>query len=197
MTKASPPKPAAAAPPGPRATAPGRSRISIWPVHPNAGAGELTFGMKRSRVTGLMGEQPDGTDGVHDFYLEAGVKLGFDDEDRLELITLMAPAQPTFKDKLLLGEPYRDLVAWLTPLDKAVDEGFGDAATFHTLGITLHRGLPDLEQEMLGEEEDPFLPIGAVVPPLPNRVDAVSVFDRDYVGGLGQMLAHIQLWSPQ
>lgn len=172
-----------------------RSRTSIWPLHPYAGAGELTFGMKRSRVQGLMSDRPSGSDGIHDFYLGAGVKVGFDDEDRLDLITLMAPAQPTFKDKLLLGQPYRQLVAWLSPLDTAIDEGFGDAATFHGLGLTLHRGLPDLESETVGEDEDPFLPIGAAVPPLPDRVDAVSVFDRDYIGGLGQMLAHIQMWS--
>jgi hypothetical protein len=88
--------------------------------------------------------------GVHVFYKEPGV---------CEAIEMFSPAQPTFQNRQLLGQPFNQLRDWLRSLDSEVE--------IDKVGLTSYQFGFGLYAPFAGDEPD-------------GIVEAVIVFERGY-----------------
>jgi hypothetical protein len=88
--------------------------------------------------------------GVHVFYKQPGV---------CEAIELFSPAQPTFQNRQLIGQPFNQLRDWLRSLDSEVE--------IDKVGLTSYQFGFGLYAPFAGDEPD-------------GIVEAVIVFERGY-----------------
>lgn len=66
---------------------------------------------------------------LSDAFDDAGVHAHYETTAQCEAIELFPPAEPTFRGRSLLGQPYREVREWALRLDPLLQE---DGASFHS-----------------------------------------------------------------
>jgi len=126
---------------------PVRLGTTIEQVRQSVGAEVTTF---KKAPTDEMGTDAFDSVGLHVYYKPPGV---------CEALELMAPADPTFRGRKLLGQPFSQMLKWFRQLDPAVE--VDDAGlTSREFGIALYAS---------AAKKRPSLP-----------VEGVLVFERGY-----------------
>lgn len=83
--------------------------MSNWTIAPYQGVGSLSFGMSRSQVREILGENVESYDKTStaqdiDSFDTLGIHAYYDSHDKLEFVELFAPCDPDFAAFTLIGK---------------------------------------------------------------------------------------------
>lgn len=117
--------------------------MSLWEIQPYIGIYGLRFGQFRREVRQFLGEVSRSFRKVPtvpetDIFRQLGLRLDYDEEDRLEFIEMMPPAKPEYQGIHLLEIAEQNLLEELNRLGHVpvVDNAGYD---FPTLGIGIYK----------------------------------------------------------
>lgn len=116
-------------------------------IEPFIAVGPIPFGATRSQVRKILGvpvesfKRNDDDPAETDEFDSLGVFVEYDKDDLCIAVEMSVPANPVFRSRELLREPYAQLRTWIKSLDSSadVDEAGIDSST---LGVGLYADLP-------------------------------------------------------
>lgn len=96
-------------------------------IEPYQGIAGVRFGMSREQVrhaldSGVRAFKKKATDELDtDAFDELGMHVYYKQPDWCEAIELAAPANPTFRGKALIGQPFSEIRAWFRSIDPQIE----------------------------------------------------------------------------
>lgn len=96
-------------------------------IEPYQGIAGVQFGMSREQVRHALNSsvqvfKKTATDELNtDAFDELGMHVYYKQPDGCEAIELAAPANPTFRGKALIGQPFNELCDWFQSIDPQIE----------------------------------------------------------------------------